>query len=379
MKPLSALSYSKNNEKKLITSTVSIIVAVLFLFILQNYLKSMFDTLHGLTTNAYNTHFTILNVEEDSPISENIVNDIKNNFNVEKIIPFIPYSTRYILPGSMTTTSILGIRAEDMEYVMQKHKIIIKEGRLPLEGNKEVALDLKVAKNKRVKLGDKIGNSVNKDDILDGEYLVVGLLEEKDYISLMPYNTSSVPLKLTETSMLERAALIFPKENKLSQVDELVSSYPKSQVSAFTLSEVMKLFDNHLSVLKTLDMICIIAIIVMIISVGSSKYVQFYSRKQEFGVLNALGYSKFEIMKKAFMEVLLVNTLGFSLGLGFGILLSFLVNSASFKAVGAIAVFFCAKAFFMALFIPLFTTLFTLIPVNMMINKLDPIVMIEGI
>ena len=262
---------------------------------------------------------------------------------------------------------------------MQKHKITIKEGRLPSEGNKEVALDLKVAKNKKVKLGDKIGNSVTIDDFLNGEYTVVGLLEEKDFISLIPYNTSSVPLKLNEISMLERAALIFPKESKLSQLDDLVSSYPKNKVSAFTFSEVIKLFNNYLSIFRTLDMICIIAIIVMVISVGSSKYAQFYSRKQEFGVLNALGYTKTLIMKKAFMEILLVNTLGFAFGLGFGVLFSFLITNAAFTAVGAIAVIFCAKAFIIAAFIPLFTTLFTLIPVNRMINKLDPIVMIEAI
>ncbi|MBC8059059.1 MAG: ABC transporter permease [Clostridiaceae bacterium] len=379
MKPLSALNYSKNNRKKLITSTISIIVAVLFLFVFQTFIKSILDTMYQVNTKAYNIHVRIYSVEKDRSITEKIINEIKNDPNVEKIIPFIPYTTRYIIPASMSTTDILGVRAEDMEYFMKRHKITLKEGRLPLEGNKEVALDLRVAKNKKVKLGDKIGNSVIKNDSLDGEYTVVGLLEEKDFISLMPYNTSSTSIKLNETNMLQISALVFPKDNKLSQVDTLVSSFSSSDVSALGLNKINKLFNDNMSILKTLDMICIIAIMVMVISVGSSKYVQFYSRKQEFGVLNALGYTKTLIMKKAFMEILLVNTLGFSIGLAFGVLVSFLFTNVAFTAVGAIGVFFGAKAFLIGLFIPLFTTLFTLIPVNRMINKLDPIVMIEGI
>lgn len=379
MKPLSALNYSKNNKKKLITSVLSIMVAVSFLFILQTFIKSLYNTFYEINTNPYNTHIRIFTVEKDRQIPESIINELKNNSDVEKIIPFIPYTTRYIVPGSLSTTDILGVRTEDMEYLMQKHNITLKEGRLPLEGNKEVALDLRVAKNKNVKLGDKIGNSINKNDTLDGEYTVVGLLEEKDFISLMPYNPSTMPLKINETSLLQKATLVFPKENKLNRVDKLVSSYSKSEVRAFSLSEVLKLFNNYMSILKTLDMICIIAIIVMVISVGSSKFVQFYSRKQEFGVLNALGYTKIEIMRKTFMEILLVNTLGFFLGIGFGVLVSFLISIAVFTSIGAISVFFCSKAFLIALFIPLFTTLFIFIPVNRMINNLDPIVMIEGI
>lgn len=379
MKPLSALNYSKNNKKKLITSTVSIMVAVLFLFVFQTLIKSLYNTLYELNTNSYNTHIRIFSVERDHQISENIINEIKNNSNVEKIIPFIPYRTLYTIPSSMTSTEVLGIRVEDMDYMMQKHKITLKEGRLPLEGHKEVALDSRVAKNKAAKLGDKIGNSINKNDSLDGEYTVVGLLEGKGFISLMPYNTSTAPLELSETSLLQKSALIFPKENKLNQVDKLVSSYSKSEVNSFTLSEIIKLVNASSSVVKTLDMICIIAIIVMVISVGSSKFVQFYSRKQEFGVLNALGYTKIEIMKNAFMEILLVNTLGFILGIGFGVLVSFFAFNALFTSIGAISVFFCSKAFLIALFIPLFTTLFIFIPVNRMINNLDPIIMIEGI
>ncbi|MBZ9686548.1 FtsX-like permease family protein [Clostridium estertheticum] len=383
MKPLSALSYSKNNKKKLIASTISILVAVSFLYVLQTFVKSIWDSMYELNVNPYKNHMTIESTEKDKPIPGNIVGSLKDNPNVENIIPFISYETRYVIPGASTNASILGIRPEDIDYVMKKHNITLKEGRMPLGNHKEVALDYRMSKNKNVKIGDKIGNSINKNDSLNGEYTVVGIVEGNGYLSFMPYNTTTTTtttsINANDTIVVKKSLLVFPKDNKIKEVDELLLSFSKKEVAVLTLSAIIKLFNEKASTMRTLDMICILAIIVMVISVGSSKYVQFFSRKQELGILNAMGYTKGELMKKAFLEVLIVNMLGFTLGVIFGWLSSILINDGAFGAVGGVAVYFSSKAFLMALYIPLFTTLFTLIPVNRMISKLDPIVMIEKI
>jgi len=379
MKPLSALSYSKNNKKKLITSTISILVAVSFLYVLQTFVKSLGDSMYELNVNPYKNHMTIQSIEKDKPVPDNILTMLKDNPNVENIMPFVAYQTRYRIPGCFTNASILGIRPEDIDYVMKKHSIILKEGRLPLENHKEVALDYRVSKNKKVKLGDKIGNSIDKDDTLNGEYTVVGIVEGNDFLSFMPYNTTITVANTNDTIVVQKSILVFPKVSKVSEVDNLLLSFPKKEVAVMTLSENIKSYNEVASTMSTLDMICMLAVIVMVISVGSSKYVQFFSRKQELGILNAMGYTKKELMKKAFWEVLIINLLGFILGVIFGWLSSILINDGAFGAIGAVSVHFSSKGFFMALYVPLFTTLFTLIPVNRMISKLDPIVMIEGI
>ncbi|MGH4122170.1 MAG: ABC transporter permease [Clostridium sp.] len=379
MKPLSALSYSKNNKKKLITSTISILVAVSFLYVFQTVVKSIGDSMYDLNVSPYKNHMTIESIEKDKPIPENIVSNLKDSPNVENIIPFVLYKTRYVIPGSITDAFILGISPENIEYVMKKHNITLKQGRLPLQNHKEVALDYRMSKNKNAKIGDKIGNSIHKNDSLNGEYIVVGIVEGDSYLSFMPYNTDTTSISTKDKNIVKKSILVFPRENKVKEVDELLLSIPKKGVSVMTLSGMIKLYNKGSSMMHTLDMICILAIIVMVISVGSSKYVQFFSRKQELGILNAMGYTKRELMEKAFWEVLIVNLLGFILGLIFGWLLSVLINDGGFGAIGGVSVHFSIKALLMALYVPLFTTLFTLIPVNRMISKLDPIVMIEGI
>jgi len=383
MKPLSALSYSKNNKKKFIASTITILVAVSFLYILQTFVKSLWVSMQELNVNPYKTYMTVESIEKDKPIPDDIFNILKDNLNVESIIPYISYKTLYVIPGSSTKASILGIRTKDIKYVMKKNKITLKQGRLPIENHKEVALDYRMSKNKKVKIGDKIGNSIDKNDGLNGEYTVVGIVEGNAYLSFMPYNTTTTTVNTNDAIIVKKSLLVFPKDNKIKEVDELLLSFPKKEVAVMTLSEITKLFNGRASTMYTLDMICILAIIVMVISVGSSKYVQFFSRKQELGILNAMGYTKGELMKKAFLEVIIVNMLGFTLGIIFGWLFSILINEGAFGVVGGVAVYFSLKALLMALYVPLFTTLFTtlftFIPVNRMINNLDPIVMIEGI
>ncbi|MBU3114378.1 ABC transporter permease [Clostridium lacusfryxellense] len=374
MKPLSALSYSKNNKKKLITSIIPILVAVSFLYVFQTFVRSLGESIYELNINPYKNHMTLQSIEKNKPIPNSIVSIIKDNPNVDNIIPFVSYKTRYLIPGAATNASILGVKSEDIAYVMKKHNIKLKEGRMPLENYKEVALDYRMSKNKKKKLGDKIGNSIDKNDSLDGEYTVVAIIEGDGYLSFMPYNTNN-----NNTNMMNNEILVFPKEDKVKEVDNLLLNLPKTDVVVMTLSGIIKNYNELLSTVHTLDIICVLAIIVMVISVGSSKYVQFFSRKQEIGILNAMGYTKAELMKKAFWEVIIVNLIGFILGMIFGWVSSNLINDAAFRSVGGVAVYFSVKAFLMALYVPLFTTLFTLIPVNRMISKLDPIVMIEQI
>lgn len=56
-----------------------------------------------------------------------------------------------------------------------------------------------------------------------------------------------------------------------------------------------------------------------------------------------------------------------------------ILNTLVFVNIGAVGVFFSLKALIITLYIPLFTSLFSFIPVNNMINKIDPISMIEKV
>ncbi len=128
---------------------------------------------------------------------------------------------------------------------MKKHNIRLKEGRIPLENHKEVALDYRMSKNKNVKLGDKIGNSIDKNDSLDGEYTVVGIVEGDGYLSFMPYNTTEASINSNNTNMVNNEILVFPKDGKVKEVDNLLLNLPKTEVVVMTLSGIIKIIIKY--------------------------------------------------------------------------------------------------------------------------------------
>lgn len=378
MKPLSNINYTLNNKKKFIAGIISVMVAVGFLYILNTFVASIGQSMYRVSISGYAYHARMLPGDLDHPIPAEILAQVKGDKNVERVIPFKSYGLRYGIPGSLTQVEVIALRAEDMNYFLEKQKIKLIEGRLPAPGKKEIAIASEVGKNKSVGLGDKVGNSVNKFDDIDGEYEIVGVLQGASIFSVVSSNPETMPVSADLTSLEEQGALVFPGPGQLDELNQMLSTLSRGQVNVQTLPVAQDEYGKAMGTLKVLDIISILAILLMVVTVGSSKYIQFLNRKEELGILNAIGYSKREILKRATVEVLAVNFIAYGLGLLQGFLVSLLVKQYLFQAIGAIGVSFDPKALVISTFIPLFITLFTIVPINVMINRLDPINMIEN-
>jgi putative ABC transport system permease protein len=310
--------------------------------------------------------------------NKNIIEKVKNNENVERVVPFMWYGIKYGIPGSLTLADVMGLRTEDINYFLGKELIHVRSGRLPQEGKKEIAINYLVAKNKKINSGDSVGNALDKFDGINGEYKVVGILDGENMLSIVSFNNEIFKDYNDSEKSLQKGVIVFPKKNKINEVNNLVENFPKEDAVYNTFNILNEKFYKDMGCLQILDDISILCIFLMVITVGSSKYVEFFNRKEELGILNAIGYNKRQILKRAVLEVAAVNTIAYILGLLLGIVVSYLVKINIFERVGAVGVVFDKKALFVSLYVPLFTTLFTIIPINTMINKIDPINMIEN-
>jgi ABC-type lipoprotein release transport system permease subunit len=373
MKVLSILNYSRKNRNKVVSSIIPVLIAVTFLYLINTFVKSINNSLYKLNVSSYKYHATITACD-----NENIIEKVKNNKNVERLVPFMWYGIKYSIPGSLTFADVMGLRAEDMNYFLEKESIQVMIGRLPEEGKKEIAVDYLVAKNKKIIIGDSVGNALDKFDGINGEYKVVGILKGENMLSIVSFNNEILKDYDDGEKSLQKGSIVFPKKNKINEVNKLVEALPKGEAVYNTFNILSERFKKDMGCLELLDVISILSIFLMVITVGSSKYVEFFNRKEEIGILNAIGYNKRQILKRAMLEVITVNTISYILGLLLGISLSYLVKGNIFEKVGAVGVVFDEKALIVSLYVPLFTTLFTVVPINAMINKLDPIDMIEN-
>lgn len=373
MKVLSILNYSRENKTKIISSIIPVLIAVSFLYLINTFVKSIGDSLYKLSISSYKYHATIMSFD-----NEDIYKKVKNDKNVERVVPFMLYGIKYTIPGNLTFADVVGLKTEDMGYFLEKESIQVHYGRLPKEGEKEIAVNYLVARNKKITIGDNVGNGIDKFDGINGNYKVVGILEGGSMTSIVSFNNEILKDYEDGEKSLSRGILVFPKNNNINEVNKLVESLPKGEAVYDTLNTLDERFYKDMASIELLDVISILSIFLMVITVGSSKYVEFFNRKEEIGILNAIGYKKREILRRAVLEVMIVNTISYILGLFLGIVLSYWMKRNIFEQVGAVGVVFDKKALFVSLYVPLFTTLFTVVPINAMINKLDPIDMIEN-
>lgn len=312
------------------------------------------------------------------PVDDSLIKSIQENENVDKVIPAVlKYKLKYDIPGSSDHASIALVRESDRDYFMKREGIKLVQGRMPKDGAKEIVLNANIAKNRKVKIGDKVGNNINNFDTLPDEYEVVGLLDGRTMTSIVSANESIWPGYENKNDLSKCDFYIFPKQDRKSGMDNYLKGLDDKNIEALTTDSVIKDYNASRGALKVIDVIAILSIIVMVVTVGSSKYAQYLNRKEELGVLNAIGYNKNQILKKVLKEVAVENILGFGFGLLLGFIGSLFLAENLWQPCGVPGVLFTLKGFEVGIFIPLFTILFTIVPVNNVISGMDAIKIIE--
>ncbi|HEY5561118.1 MAG TPA: ABC transporter permease [Clostridiaceae bacterium] len=377
MKPLSPLLYTKRNKRKIFASINAVTLAVAFLYILYGFTSSILSMEERAHVLFYKKAASISSFEQ-KPIDKSLIEDISKNKNVDRIVASnFNYGIRFEIPGASDSAVAVPLRSADVDYFMKAQGIKLIQGNLPKEESQEVAVNKDIAKNRKLKIGDKIGDSINKFDSIPGEYLVVGILDSEALTSILSANDSILPDYKNEEIVLSRSFYVFPKAGKKASMDAYISKVDKTRVVVATEETSNKAFERKLGALKVLDVISILSIIVMVVTVGSTKYAQYINRKEELGLLNALGYNKRNILFRTFKEVVITNAIGFILGIGLGVIMQLFNSKRLWEPLGVRGFLFTTKGFVVAILVPLFTILFSIIPINNLINKLDPIKMIE--
>ena len=370
MKPLSVSKYIKNNKKSYITSIIAIALSIILGYGVECFIESISESSYSSQVKPLEKAFTISRIS-DKEISLEYVDKLKKSDLVEKLIPTKISYVKYSTQGSVSNVRIFSILPEDREYFMNEYDITLEKGSLPEEEQKEIAIDERVATNNNVSIGDSLGDSK-----------IVGVLSSEYFLSLSSYASTSDEVSrykdISKDDLIKHEMVIFPNDDKRDDLDELIRTFSKKDVNYSILSEGMEKYQSGTASSKQiLDALFVLIVIVMVVTLSSSKYAQFINRKIEFGILSALGYSRGMLMKRALKEVLIFNLSGFVVGIILGVATSFIVTKAAFTDLGAIGVFISIKGIVISLLTPAFTALFTLIPIYRVLGKLDAITIIE--
>lgn len=209
---------------------------------------------------------------------------------------------------------------------------------------------------------DPLGQIININGV---EHIIIGILKDTPDV-IRTYSSEIVePLRVyvpmdnfSELSGYSKVILQFPNATS-SQTDKEVKDFFKAASVSMTYNDIQRKVNFDIENTKeTIDTVLILLLIISSISIMVIMVFGIKERVFEFGIKRAVGASDGDITLQIVIESLILGTIGALIGIGIGILLSFIISVYLISSFGM----FIYSIDFIDLINPLYySLLFTLI------------------
>lgn len=370
MNPLSVVNYFNNNRKKFLSVFIAVSLSVFLIYTLQMLMSCMSDSIRSSYTEPKKYFSAVYSRNE--LLDGSLFGRFATNNDVERVIPCFTYSLSLNLNiGGGNATPLYVVRQADTEFLMEKMNLRLVKGKLPGPGTLEIVIHRYVAANRALKVGDVLSSTSANIDYLPCNFYVSGIIDGKSVVSFANLNSDQAP---------SYGLILVPKDGALASLNRFLDSLPPSNMYTISTYDSEKGSIDR-SIDNTFMLTTLMSILILLIvssCVGFLNYIYFYHRRNELGLLNAMGYSMQRIMTRAFGEIFLLNFSGYISGILLSFITGFFLNLLLFMPKGQPLGLFSFAFAVQAFSVPLFAVLFSIIPVWRMLKKLDPISIIEG-
>src|SRR5437588_723547 len=250
-------------------------------------------------------------------------------------------------------------------------------GRLPRADANEIAMSEEIARSRQVWIGGKLGNNVDELDRLPDAFTVVGIIRGPTRIGLIPLDY------MTEHYLFERryqGLVVVPQTGHEQAVhDQLQALIGDSAFRLFDWSYIKAKIDSLIANLDVINRFLILLVtIVLALVVGLLNNLFFRQRMNEFGLLAAVGYSRWGLILRVAWESLGVTLASWLVGVGLGVAVLSWFNISFIVPHGLLMNVFDWNVLLLhTLPIPLMVFLFGMGTVGWQLLRPDPISIIE--
>lgn len=367
-KPLSYFMYCKSHKKSSIAIIISIGLAILLIGAIQLYTINMNDS--EIRSDAKYKYATLV-YKNKGILDKNITAKIENDDTVEKVIKVnnFQYMIRTVFGTDMDYEGFYADE-RDVKYIINKMGIKFHKGNYVKNDDNKILINENTARFKKVGIGDFVGGDVRKDDYFKGKYKINGILSGDNVVSFIAVG----PKELEQNYMY----LVFPRKGKLQEMNKFIRSISKNGIKNYSYDDAQESSKENLKNFNAIfNLVIIIIIIVMSTVLGNYSYINYMKRRSEVGILKAMGYTKAKIIMRMIKEIGISSFLGF----GFGYLVLFIfakTYNVFYLYPRGISLFHITWDLLPKfLSIPLFITIFSVIPVSRLLEKIEPISIIE--
>lgn len=358
MKPLSPLPYFKSNLKSALPIFVSIAVGV-FLVCFYALFSATFVKMENVATFDLMKKYTIAYTSDSKPLPASFLKNVREAdgsgaIPVQMNLSGLPYFRGGMGNAVMLTFNIFD---DDTARLLKKTEVRLVDGNLPRNNRNEILVPREYAQYNHLVVGDFIGSEVSDKYQFVGKYKICGLTEGPVFFTVV-----CQPGKEMKEQIMERGVM-YP-------VDRLSTATQKNLLSTMPADVAYKSYNSYkqsLAVIMTAMqsmtyLLTGMIIIILCIALGNLNAILFANRRDEFSILNAIGYTKGNILRKLWKENVLICLASYLVGIGLTELVAGLLNNAVYYSQGEELTLVSISGMISAFALPLFVSLFGLLP-----------------
>lgn len=209
--------------------------------------------------------------------------------------------------------AVMAMDRADQEYYLKRQGSTSIEGRLPEDGKPEMVISEPVARNLNVKIGTILLKPEESENFSRFPVKVVGIAKTDRWLMLSnkKYYADTQPIPID-------FALVFTKDrSKQGIFDRWAEKQLKGEFAqVFAYHQIEKQSMEMFEVLyKILNAVIAVLVLVITIMMGMLMNIYQSQRLVEFGLLQAIGFTKTQLLKRVFVESTLVIIGGWGVGL----------------------------------------------------------------
>jgi ABC-type lipoprotein release transport system permease subunit len=267
---------------------------------------------------SYISHISIVSPPPTyQTVDPAVLAQIRNHPAVDDVLPVKRLSMAANVVPSVGQLPVYGMHEKDLQMLLDVYGLYVGEGHLPEPRSGQIVLTRALARNRGLRVGDTVGRSIHKLDSMPTELVIVGLLDSTTP-GLTQREGYRVPLALRwvgfvsyefvehheRYSAAPMHALVIPGEGREAEVEtwlEKSIASPRVKVETFD-TLYRRLQEDGQKLTLVLAVTESILAIVMAGALAILNHIFVAQRRDEFGVLHAMGHSRARLIGRTLRE-----------------------------------------------------------------------------
>ena len=323
------------------------------------------------------------------PLDTTVMAQIRAHPAAERTIPVYVFSPLEIaIPPMMIDYPVeaYGVMTEDMAYLVELYDLELAQGHLPRPNTNDIVIPWTVAKNRDIQVGDVIGSrddptypnapTLPSDLVVSGIFAPAKNSGEDNWLS---FSSQEYINAYQDRWKNDLSLIVVPKAGQKAALDGwLESQLAGERRTVLTYSKQWAWWqDAANTLLFTISLMGSVVALVAALALVGLNYVFIAQRQAEFGVLNALGSSRLQLVWRVVRETLFTTGAAWLAGvLGCAVILLYL-QQAVYAPVGLGLDFFNPTPWFFTLPVPVAVLAVSAGAMGWTLSRLDPVAVIE--